>query len=72
MKANVQNDYWLDVLWSLTPTVLVGLIFWLVLRSILKADQRERDAYAREERRERERRRNIAEGSGKSGPGPNR
>ncbi len=55
------NDFWSNALWSLTPTVLVGLIFWFVLRSILKADQRERDAYAREEVRERARRRKACE-----------
>ncbi|MFF9565604.1 hypothetical protein ACF1AJ_19815 [Leifsonia sp. NPDC014704] len=50
------DNYWVNALWSMTPTVLVGLIFWLVLRAILRADQKERDAYARAEREERARR----------------
>ena len=47
------DAFWSNALWSLTPTVLVGLIFWFVLRSILRADRREREAYAREEKRQR-------------------
>jgi hypothetical protein len=39
--------------WSLTPTVLIGLFFWLVLRLILRADRTERRVYQQIENEER-------------------
>jgi hypothetical protein len=36
----------LDLLISLIPPALVGLLFWFIMRSIFRADKRERDAYA--------------------------
>lgn len=42
------------VLWALTPTVCVGLVFWFVMRSIIRADRSERAEYAKIEREERE------------------
>ncbi|WP_353826684.1 hypothetical protein [Agromyces sp. SYSU T0242] len=47
------DDFWLNAIWSLTPTVLIGLIFWFVMRSLLRADRTERDSYARIEAEER-------------------
>jgi hypothetical protein len=47
------DDFWLNALWSLAPTVLIGLIFWFVMRALLRADRTERDAYARIEAEER-------------------
>lgn len=44
------------ILWSLAPTVLVGLLFWLIMRAILRADRSERTVYARMEAEERARR----------------
>lgn len=38
-------ETFLAALWSLTPTVLIGIFFAWVLRSILKADRRERHIY---------------------------
>ena len=38
-------DGLLDALISLIPPTLVGLLFWVILRSILRADKNERDAY---------------------------
>lgn len=49
------QDYWLNALYSLVPTILIGLIFWMVLRSIIRADRTERRVYARIEAEERER-----------------
>ncbi len=49
------ENYWGNFVFSLTPTVLVGLIFWLVMRSILRADRTERKVYARVEAEERAR-----------------
>jgi len=38
---------------SLAPTICVGLIFWFVMRGILRADRTERKEYARIEAEER-------------------
>jgi hypothetical protein len=43
----------LNAVWSMTPTVLVGLIFWLVMFVILRADKHERRSYANIEAEER-------------------
>ena len=43
------------ILYSLAPTVLVGLIFWFVIRSIFRADKSERSAYSEIEAEERAR-----------------
>lgn len=45
----------MNALWSITPTVLIGVLFWLVLRFILRADRNERRIYAEMEAKERER-----------------
>lgn len=47
------DSWWMNALWSLIPTVIIGLFFWLVLRSILRADRNERRAYQRIEDEER-------------------
>lgn len=36
------DNWWINAIWSLTPTVLIGLFFVFVLRSILRADRTER------------------------------
>jgi hypothetical protein len=51
----VIQDFWLNALFSVTPTVLVGLVFWLVIRSIVRADRTERAARSRVEAQERAR-----------------
>jgi flagellar biosynthesis/type III secretory pathway M-ring protein FliF/YscJ len=50
------NELWTGIVWSLAPTILVGLLFWVVMRSIVRADRTERKAYARMEAEERARR----------------
>ena len=50
------NDVWAGIIWSLAPTVLVGLIFWAVMRSIVRADRTERAVYAKMESEERAKR----------------
>ncbi|MDQ1580043.1 MAG: hypothetical protein QOD05_818 [Microbacteriaceae bacterium] len=50
------DGIWTGVVWSLAPTVLVGLLFWVVMRAIVRADRTERKAYARMEAKERARR----------------
>ena len=47
------QDFWSNALFSVTPTILVGLIFWFVLRAILRADHTERDVSAKIEAEER-------------------
>jgi len=47
------ENYWLNALYSLAPTVLVGLIFWFVMWAIIRADRNERGAYAKIEAEER-------------------
>lgn len=47
------QEFWSNALFSITPTLIVGLIFWFVLRAILRADRTERDAYAKIEAEER-------------------
>ena len=49
------QDFWSNALFSVTPTILVGLIFWFALRAILRADRTERKVYARIEAEERAR-----------------
>ncbi|MBX3100732.1 MAG: hypothetical protein KF761_14290 [Salinibacterium sp.] len=47
------DNWWLNALWSLLPTVLVGLIFWFVIRAIINADRNERKMLAKVEAEER-------------------
>ena len=49
------DNYWLNALWSVIPTVLVGVIFFFVMRAIIRADRDERAAYADLEAAERSR-----------------
>lgn len=50
------DDYWVAVFWTLLPTVVVSLIFFFVLRGVIRADRTERREYARYEAEERKRR----------------
>ena len=50
------ENFWLNAAYSVTPTILIGWVFWFVMRAILRADRGERDAYADIEREEREKR----------------
>ncbi len=49
------DDWWFNAIYSVTPTILVGLIFWFAMRAILKADSRERKVYAKIKEQERAR-----------------
>ena len=53
------GDLLLDALISLIPPALVGVLFWIMLRSILRADKGERDAYAEIAAEERAKRANA-------------
>jgi hypothetical protein len=50
------SDPVLAVLFTLAPTVLLGLVFWFVMRAIVRADRNERAAYAKIEAEERAKR----------------
>lgn len=52
-ESTMVEEFWANAVWSLAPTVLIGLIFWFVMRAIIRADRTERDAYARIEAEER-------------------
>jgi hypothetical protein len=49
------TDFWGNAIFSLVPTIVFGLLFWLILRSIVRADRGERKAYAAIEVQERAR-----------------
>lgn len=46
-------DAFYDIAGSLVPPIFVGLLFWFIMRSILRADSKERDTYAKMEAEER-------------------
>jgi hypothetical protein len=50
------ENFWANAVFSVTPTIIMGFIFWFVLRAILRADRTERDAYAKIEAEERSKR----------------
>ena len=50
------ENFWANALFSVTPTILMGLLFWFLMRSILRADRSERKIYAEIEKQERAKR----------------
>ncbi|WP_375386733.1 hypothetical protein [uncultured Microbacterium sp.] len=50
------ENYWVAVIWSLAPTVIVSAIFFFVLRGILRIDRTERRVYAEVQAEERAKR----------------
>jgi len=51
---------WAPIVYSLAPTVALGLIFWFIMRAILRADRTERKVYAEIEAEERAKRESKA------------
>lgn len=49
-------DFWLAALWSLLPTAVVLVVFFFVLRGIIRFDRSERKVYAQVEAEERAKR----------------
>ena len=47
------EDLMWGVIYSLAPTILMGLLFWFIMRSIVRADSTERKVYAEIEAEER-------------------
>lgn len=50
------DSYWVAVVFSLAPTVVVSAIFFFVLRGILRVDRTERRVYAQVQAEERAKR----------------
>ena len=46
-------DIFWDVVGSIVPPIFIGLLFWFIMRSILRADSKEREVYAEIEAQER-------------------
>lgn len=40
---------WNEGIWAVVPTLCVGLLFWFVMRAILRSDRTERAAQAKYE-----------------------
>ena len=49
------TDFWGGIIWSLAPTIVIGLLFWLIMRSVIRSDRNERASYAKVEAEERAR-----------------
>ncbi|GGA71746.1 hypothetical protein GCM10011490_23090 [Pseudoclavibacter endophyticus] len=56
-------DFLANAIWSVTPTILIGGLFWVILRYTINADRTERRTHAKIEREERERLGLAGEGS---------
>ena len=52
----MNEEFWTGVLYSLSPTVLIGLLFWFIMRAIIRSDRTERKVYADVEAEERAKR----------------
>jgi len=48
------DSFWLAAAWSILPTIAVTVIFFFVVRGILRFDRTEREVHARIEAEERE------------------
>jgi preprotein translocase subunit YajC len=46
------DAFW-DIAGSIIPPVFIGLLFWFIMRSILRADSKEREVYSQIEAEER-------------------
>ena len=47
------QEYWANFVFSLVPTIVIGLIFWFIMRGVMRADRREREVAARIDAEER-------------------
>lgn len=47
------QGFWANAIYSLIPTIVLGLAFWLILRAVLRSDRTERAVSARIENEER-------------------
>ena len=49
------ENFWANAIFSVTPTIVVGLIFWFLMRAIIRSDRAERTAFTDIDVEERER-----------------
>lgn len=49
------EGFWANAIYSLIPTVVLGLVFWFILRAVLRSDRKERAIAAKIEAEERAR-----------------
>jgi len=49
------QEFWANAIYSVVPTIAVGLLFWFVMRAVIRADRSERGVYAKIEAEERAR-----------------
>ena len=47
------DNFWANAVFSVTPTILIGLIFWFTMRAIFRSDRTERSVYAKIDAEER-------------------
>ncbi|MBT1018357.1 hypothetical protein KJY77_04280 [Canibacter sp. lx-72] len=47
------SEWLANAIWSIVPTIFAGILFWLLIRTILRADRTERREYSRIEAQER-------------------
>ena len=47
------DDFWMAAAWSILPTIVVSVVFFFVLRGIIRSDRTERQTHARIEAEER-------------------
>jgi hypothetical protein len=50
------DSTWTAVIWAILPTIVVAVVFFYILRSILRMDRTERKVYSRIEAEERAKR----------------
>ena len=50
------EEFWANAIFSVVPTLLFGLLFWFVFRSIIRSDRSERAVAAQIEAEERAKR----------------
>lgn len=55
---SLMENFWFNAVWSIAPTIFIGLIFWFIMRSIMRMDRTERKVFARIEAEERAKRAN--------------
>jgi flagellar biosynthesis/type III secretory pathway M-ring protein FliF/YscJ len=51
----VIQNFWGNAIYSLVPTILLGIVFWVVMRAIIRSDRTERKVYSDIEAEERAR-----------------
>jgi len=53
--VGMPESFWGNVIFSVTPTILLGLLFWFAMRAIIRADRAERQTFSEIEAEERAR-----------------